>query len=33
MEYAKIDEWLLRIVQSMYKEVRSDVRVGLRFCS
>ena len=24
----KIDEWLVRIVQSMYKEVRSRVRVG-----
>ena len=23
----KIDEWLVRIVQSMYKEVRSRVRV------
>ena len=24
----KIDEWLVRIVQSMYKKVRSKVRVG-----
>ena len=24
----KIDEWLVKILQSMYKEVRSRVRVG-----
>ena len=28
MRKLKIDEWLVRIVQSMYKEVRSRVRVG-----
>ena len=28
MRKLKIDEWLVRIVQSMYKEVRSKVRVG-----
>ena len=28
MRKMKIDEWLVRIVQSMYKEVRSRVRVG-----
>ena len=28
MQKFKIDEWLVRIVQSMYKEVRSRVRVG-----
>ena len=28
MQELKIDEWLVRIVQSMYKEVKSMVRVG-----
>ena len=28
MSKLKIDEWLVRIVQSMYKEMRSKVRVG-----
>ena len=28
MRKLKLDEWLVRIVQSMYKEVRSRVRVG-----
>ena len=28
MRKLKIDEWLVRIVQSMYKEVRSRERVG-----
>ena len=28
MRKLKIDEWLVRIVQSMYKEVRNRVRVG-----
>ena len=28
MRKLKIDEWLVRIVKSMYKEVRSRVRVG-----
>ena len=28
MRKLKIDEWLVRIVQSMYKEVRSGLRVG-----
>ena len=28
MRKLKIDEWLVKIVQSMYKEVRSRVRAG-----
>ena len=28
MRKLKIDEWLVRIIQSMYKEMRSKVRVG-----
>ena len=31
MRKLKIDEWLVRIVQSMYKEVRSRVRVGAEY--
>ena len=28
MRKLKLDEWLVRIVQSIYKEVRSRMRVG-----